>query len=39
MSEREAGGVSVRNGRLVVEGEQIDYCCWDLARSDMGKGW
>ena len=26
MSEREWGGVRVRNGMLVVEGEQIGYC-------------
>ena len=34
MSEREGGGwgVRVRNGMLVVEGEQIGYCCRDLAR-------
>ena len=32
MSEREGGGVRVRNGMLVVEGEQIDHCCRDLAR-------
>ena len=32
MSEREGGGVRVRNGRLVVEGEQIGYCCRDQAR-------
>ena len=34
MSEREGGGDRVRNGRLVVEGEQIGYsnCCRDLAR-------
>ena len=27
MSEREGGGVRVRNGMLVVEGEQIGHCC------------
>ena len=32
MSEREGGGVRVRNGMLVVEGEQIGYCCRDLVR-------
>ena len=36
MSEREGGkgggGARVRNGMLVVEGEQIIYCCRDLAR-------
>ena len=32
MSEREGGGVRVRNGVLVVEGKQIDYCRRDLAR-------
>ena len=32
MSEREGGGVRVRNGMLVVEGEQIGHCCRDLAR-------
>ena len=29
MSERGGGGVRVRNGMLVVEGEQIGYCCHD----------
>ena len=36
MSEREGGGgggARVRNGMLVVEGEQIGYCC----RSDIGR--
>ena len=32
MSEREGGGVRVRNGMLVVEVEQIGYCCRGLAR-------
>ena len=32
MSEREGGGVRVRNGMLVVEGEQICYCCRDQVR-------
>ena len=32
MSEREGGRVRVRNGMLVVEGEQIGHCCRDLAR-------
>ena len=36
----EGGGVRVRNGMLVVEGEQIGHCCRDLqggARSDIGR--
>ena len=32
MSEREGGGVSFRNGMLIVEEEQIGYCCRDLTR-------
>ena len=32
MSERDGGGVRVRNGMLVVEGERIGYCCRDLTR-------
>ena len=32
MSEREGGGVRVRNGMLVVEGKQIGCCCRDLLR-------
>ena len=32
MSYREGGGVRVRNGMLVVEGEQKIYCCRELSR-------
>ena len=34
------GVVKVKNGKIVVNGEQTGYWCWQVAaRSDVGRGW